>query len=100
MIISMMIVIDRGLYLRKAVVCKLIYQLVTIILFHIWIFGALPKITSKEIIYNKAARFLYNVKCIYFLVSAWQIRNGYPSLCIGNLLTHSYGLINMVLFKA
>ena len=48
---------------------------------------------------NSKALVLYSIKCIYFIVSAWQIRNGYPQLCIGNLLTHSYGLVNMVLFK-
>uniref|UniRef100_A0A915EEW5 Piezo non-specific cation channel R-Ras-binding domain-containing protein n=1 Tax=Ditylenchus dipsaci TaxID=166011 RepID=A0A915EEW5_9BILA len=95
-----MIVIDRALYLRKAVFCKLAYQLITVIALHIWIFFVLPWITKRETVQNRIALLLYVVKCVYFLVSAWQIRNGYPSLCIGNLLTHSYGLINMVLFKA
>nr|CAD2175587.1 unnamed protein product [Meloidogyne enterolobii] len=96
---SLMIVLDRGLYLRKAVVAKLIYHLLTLIIVHVWIFFILPLFTQKEAYTNGVARFLYYIKCIYFLISAWQIRNGYPSLCIGNLLTHSYGLINMVLFK-
>uniref|UniRef100_A0A158R607 PIEZO domain-containing protein n=1 Tax=Syphacia muris TaxID=451379 RepID=A0A158R607_9BILA len=48
---------------------------------------------------NKTAQLLYVVKCIYLLVSAWQIRNGYPSLCVGNLITHSYGFANMIMFK-
>lgn len=48
---------------------------------------------------NRTAQFLYIVKCIYLLISAWQIRNGYPVLCTGNLITHAYGLTNMVLFK-
>ncbi|KAL3083769.1 hypothetical protein niasHT_036762 [Heterodera trifolii] len=96
---SLLIVIDRGLYLRKAVVAKLIYHLITLVLVHVWIFFILPSYTRKEVFYNYTAKTLYFVKCIYFLISAWQIRNGYPSLCVGNLLTHSYGLINMVLFK-
>ena len=98
-VISFMIVVDRGLYLRKAVLAKLIYQLITVVFLHAWIFFALPEITKVPAISNKVAQFLYIVKCIYFIVSAWQIRNGYPQLCIGNLLTHSYGLVNMVLFK-
>lgn len=48
---------------------------------------------------NPVAQALYVVKCLYLLVSAWQIRNGYPQLCAGNLLTHAYGLANMVFFK-
>ena len=98
-VISLMIVVDRGLYLRKAVLAKLIYQLITVVFLHAWIFFVLPDITKVPAISNKVAQFLYVVKCIYFIVSAWQIRNGYPQLCIGNLLTHSYGLFNMVLFK-
>lgn len=48
---------------------------------------------------NKTAQFLYFIKCIYLLISAWQIRNGYPTLCAGNLITHAYGIANMVFFK-
>lgn len=98
-IISIMIVVDRGLYLRKAIFCKLIYQLITVIAIHVWIFFVLPTITKTNAASNSTAQILYVVKCIYFIISAWQIRNGYPQLCIGNLLTHSYGLVNMVLFK-
>ncbi|VDK20032.1 unnamed protein product [Anisakis simplex] len=99
-VISVMIVIDRALYLRKAVLCKLIYQFITIIFLHVWIFFVLPTITYQAAWLNKTAQFLYFVKCVYLLISAWQIRNGYPSLCIGNLITHAYGLANMVFFKA
>uniref|UniRef100_A0AC35FYR8 Piezo-type mechanosensitive ion channel component n=1 Tax=Panagrolaimus sp. PS1159 TaxID=55785 RepID=A0AC35FYR8_9BILA len=98
-VISLMIVVDRGLYLRKAVLPKLIYQLVTVIFLHAYLMFILPAITHTSAYENTVAKFLYVVKCIYFVISAWQIRNGYPQLCIGNLLTHSYGLVNMVLFK-
>ncbi|KAK0399372.1 hypothetical protein QR680_003011 [Steinernema hermaphroditum] len=98
-VISMMIVIDRGLYLRKAVICKLIYQMILVLFMHIWIFFVLPTITQTAALSNRTAQVLYIVKCIYLLISAWQIRNGYPTLCIGNWITHSYGLMNMVFFK-
>ncbi|KAI6176379.1 Piezo-type mechanosensitive ion channel component [Aphelenchoides bicaudatus] len=93
-----MIVIDRALYLRKAVAWKLVYQLFTIALLHIWIFWTLPGITKTEAADNRAAAWLYVVKCLYLIVSSWQIRNGYPKFSTGNLLTHSYGLVNYVLF--
>ncbi|GMR48859.1 hypothetical protein PMAYCL1PPCAC_19054 [Pristionchus mayeri] len=96
---SFMIVIDRGLYLRKAIRCKLIYQFIIVIFMHAWIFFALPSVTRVAAFNNKVAQALYIVKSIYLLVSAWQIRNGYPQLCVGNLLMHSYGLANMVFFK-
>ncbi|VDM61455.1 unnamed protein product [Angiostrongylus costaricensis] len=98
-VMTLMIVIDRGLYLRKCVYGKLAYQLVIIVFLHIWIFFILPHLTRRAAAENTVAKALYVVKCLYLLVSAWQIRNGYPQLCIGNLLTHAYGLANMVFFK-
>ena len=44
---SLMIVIDRGLYLRKAVIAKLIYHLISLVLIHVWIFFILPAFTQK-----------------------------------------------------
>lgn len=52
----------------------------------------------RSAVSNTSAAIFYVFKCLYLIVSAWQIRNGYPRLCIGNLLTHSYGLANYVLF--
>lgn len=98
-VMTLMIVIDRGLYLRKWVYGKLAYQLVIVVFIHVWIFFVLPHLTRKSALENHVAQALYIVKCLYLLVSAWQIRNGYPQLCIGNLLTHAYGLANMVFFK-
>ncbi|TMS39605.1 hypothetical protein L596_006103 [Steinernema carpocapsae] len=98
-VITMMIVVDRGLYLRKAVFGKLFYQMIIIAFMHIWIFFVLPSITQRAALQNTTAQILYFVKCVYLLISAWQIRNGYPNLCIGNWITHSYGLVNMVFFK-
>ncbi|PAV90088.1 hypothetical protein WR25_25273 [Diploscapter pachys] len=98
-VMTLMIVIDRGLYLRKWVVGKLIYQIIIIAFMHIWIFFILPPITRRSAVDNSVAQSLYIVKGLYLLVSAWQIRNGYPQLCIGNLITHAYGLPNMIFFK-
>lgn len=99
-VLSIMIVIDRALYLRKTVLWKVVYQLATVIFLHIWIFYLLPQtITYQPSWQNRTAQVLYVVKCIYLLVSAWQIRNGYPSLCVGNLITHAYGFANMIMFK-
>ncbi|CAB3409370.1 unnamed protein product [Caenorhabditis bovis] len=93
------IIVDRALYLRKSVVGKLIYQIILISFLHVWIFLLLPDMTRRAAITNKVAQAFYVIKSCYLLVSAWQIRNGYPELCIGNLLTHSYGMINMIAFK-
>ncbi|EPB80437.1 hypothetical protein ANCCEY_00534 [Ancylostoma ceylanicum] len=98
-VMTLLIVIDRGLYLRKWIPGKLAYQLLMIVFLHIWIFFVLPSLTRRPAVENSVAKSFYVIKCLYLLVSAWQIRNGYPQLCIGNLLTHAYGLANMVCFK-
>ncbi|KAI6204017.1 Piezo-type mechanosensitive ion channel component 2 [Aphelenchoides besseyi] len=99
-ILSIMLVIDRALYLRKAVFLKLIYQLVTVICLHVWIFIGLVITTETPAAQNHPAGFFYVVKCMYLIVSAWQIRNGYPQRCRGNLFAHAYGLPNYILYNA
>ncbi|KJH44345.1 hypothetical protein DICVIV_09614 [Dictyocaulus viviparus] len=46
-VMTLMIIIDRGLYLRKWVYGKLAYQLVMILFLHIWLFFILPHITRS-----------------------------------------------------
>lgn len=41
----------------------------------------------------------YMVKCFYLLLSAFQIRCGYPTRILGNFLCKGYGYVNMFLFK-
>lgn len=36
---------------------------------------------------------------MYLLVSAWQIRNGYPRLCNDNIITRGYDIVNLVCFQ-
>ncbi|KAI6190887.1 Piezo-type mechanosensitive ion channel component 2 [Aphelenchoides bicaudatus] len=93
-----LMVIDRALYLCKSVQLKLYFQLFLVVMLHAWILGILPYVTKMSAVSNTSAAIFYVFKCLYLIVSAWQIRNGYPRLCIGNLLTHSYGLANYVLF--
>ncbi|KAI6208737.1 Piezo-type mechanosensitive ion channel component 2 [Aphelenchoides besseyi] len=99
-ILSIMLVIDRALYLRKAVFWKLIYQLIIVVCLHVWIFIGLVITTETPAAQNHPAGFFYVVKCMYLIVSAWQIRNGYPQRCRGNLFAHAYGLPNYILYNA
>jgi len=41
----------------------------------------------------------YMVKCFYLLLSAYQIRSGYPTRILGNVLCKRYNAVNMILFK-
>ncbi|GFR91628.1 piezo-type mechanosensitive ion channel component [Elysia marginata] len=93
------IVVDRALFLRKHVLGKFIFQICLVIVIHMWMFFLLPSITERSFFSNRAAQLWYFIKCIYFGLSAYQIRCGYPTRILGNFLTKSYGILNMILFK-
>ncbi|XP_074646694.1 piezo-type mechanosensitive ion channel component 1-like isoform X3 [Tubulanus polymorphus] len=94
-----LIIIDRALYLRKFVLGKFVFQVLLVIVVHCWIFFVLPVITAREFGANIGAKLWYFTKCIYFALSAYQIRCGYPTRILGNILTQSYSLLNKLLFK-
>lgn len=55
--------------------------------------------SSRRFSQNKVAQVWYFVKCIYFGLSAYQIRCGYPTRVLGNFLTKSYNYVNLFLFQ-
>ncbi|NWS72325.1 PIEZ1 protein, partial [Crotophaga sulcirostris] len=92
-------VIDRALYLRKTVLGKLIFQVILVFSIHIWMFFILPAVTERLFSLNTVAQLWYFVKCIYFSLSAYQIRCGYPTRILGNFLTKKYNHLNLFLFQ-
>ncbi|XP_059176370.1 piezo-type mechanosensitive ion channel component 2-like isoform X3 [Physella acuta] len=93
------IIIDRAIFLRKFVLGKFIFQILLVIAIHIWMFFLLPAITKRSFFNNVAAQIWYFTKCIYFGLSAYQIRCGYPNRILGNFLTKKYTYTNLFLFK-
>ncbi|CAH2104341.1 unnamed protein product [Euphydryas editha] len=94
-----LIVIDRALYLRKFMLGKILFQYALIIGVHIWMFFVLPFITERTFNALIPPPMWYMVKCVYLLLSAYQIRCGYPRRIIGNFLCKSYRFINMICFR-
>uniref|UniRef100_A0A8C8RQL3 Piezo type mechanosensitive ion channel component 1 n=1 Tax=Pelusios castaneus TaxID=367368 RepID=A0A8C8RQL3_9SAUR len=92
-------VIDRALYLRKTVLGKLIFQVILVFGIHLWMFFILPAVTERMFSLNSVAQLWYFVKCIYFALSAYQIRCGYPTRILGNFLTKKYNHLNLFLFQ-
>uniref|UniRef100_A0AAR2KBK7 Piezo-type mechanosensitive ion channel component n=1 Tax=Pygocentrus nattereri TaxID=42514 RepID=A0AAR2KBK7_PYGNA len=92
-------VVDRALYLRKTVMGKVIFQVILVFGIHFWMFFILPGVTERRFSQNTVAQLWYFVKCIYFGLSAYQIRCGYPTRVLGNFLTKSYNYVNLFLFQ-
>ncbi|XP_066569839.1 piezo-type mechanosensitive ion channel component 1 [Amia ocellicauda] len=92
-------VIDRALYLRKTVLGKLVFQVILVFGIHLWMFFILPAVTERMFSQNPVAQLWYFVKCIYFFLSAYQIRCGYPTRILGNFLTKKYNHLNLFLFQ-
>ncbi|XP_013907037.1 PREDICTED: piezo-type mechanosensitive ion channel component 2, partial [Thamnophis sirtalis] len=92
-------VVDRALYLRKTVMGKVIFQVILVFGIHFWMFFILPIVTDRKFSQNIVAQLWYFVKCVYFGLSAYQIRCGYPTRVLGNFLTKSYNYVNLFLFQ-
>ncbi|XP_067854151.1 piezo-type mechanosensitive ion channel component 1 isoform X4 [Heptranchias perlo] len=92
-------VIDRALYLCKTIQGKLIFQIILVFGIHFWMFFILPAVTERMFNQNTVAQLWYFVKCIYFALSAYQIRCGYPTRILGNFLTKKYNHVNLFLFQ-
>ncbi|XP_029781951.1 piezo-type mechanosensitive ion channel component 1 [Suricata suricatta] len=92
-------VVDRALYLRKTVLGKLAFQVVLVLAIHVWMFFVLPAVTERMFSQNAVAQLWYFVKCVYFALSAYQIRCGYPTRILGNFLTKKYNHLNLFLFQ-
>ncbi|XP_067001205.2 piezo-type mechanosensitive ion channel component isoform X3 [Anabrus simplex] len=94
-----LIVIDRALFLRKFILGKIIFQFFLVIGVHIWMFFILPAVTERPFNDALPPQMWYMVKCFYLLLSAYQIRSGYPTRILGNFLCKRYNMINMICFK-
>ncbi|GAU96230.1 hypothetical protein RvY_07704-3 [Ramazzottius varieornatus] len=94
-----LMIIDRALYLRKNLKGKLIFQIILVLIVHVVFFFYLPKETGRSFNRSTPVQLWYFVKCAYFLLSAFQIRCGYPTRILGNFLTTSYSYLNLYLFK-
>nr|XP_056700872.1 piezo-type mechanosensitive ion channel component 2-like [Euleptes europaea] len=92
-------IVDRAIYLRKNMFGKCVFQVVLVFAIHFWMFFILPGVTGRRFNWNPVAQLWYLVKCVYFGLSAFQIKCGYPKRVLGNFLTKRYNCINLILFQ-
>jgi len=95
----LLIVVDRYMYMRKQILAKLIYQALLVLVLHVFLFIMVPYITKRPFTKNVPAIFLYLFICIYFGLSAYQVRCGYPTRILGNFLTKNYTVTSGILFQ-
>lgn len=93
------IIVDRALYLRKNLLGKIIFQFVTVVGMHIWLFFLVPTLSERSFNAKSPPVVYYMFKCFYFLLSAYQIRCGYPKRISGNCLTKGFSMVNLGAFK-
>ncbi|XP_013104296.2 piezo-type mechanosensitive ion channel component isoform X3 [Stomoxys calcitrans] len=94
-----LIVIDRALYLRKALIFKIAFHFISVVGIHIWMFFVVPAVTERSFYASAPPIIFYIIKCFYLLLSSYQIKCGYPTRILGNFLTKSFSMINMISFK-
>lgn len=95
----LMIMIDRVLYLRKEMMGKVYFQLLTAFFFHFWIFLVLPTFTGKTLNETTLPLLFYFINCVYLLIAAYQIRSGYPPRVLGNFIMKHFTAFRMIAFK-
>lgn len=93
------IIVDRALYLRKNLLGKIIFQLVSVVGMHIWLFFLVPVFSERRFNEKLPPVMYYGFKYFYFLLSAYQIRCGYPKRILGNCLTKGFTMFNLAAFK-
>lgn len=93
------IIVDRALYLRKNLLGKIIFQFVSVIGMHIWLFFLVPIFSERSFNTKLPPVMYYGFKYLYFLLSAYQIRCGYPKRILGNCLTKGFTMFNLAAFK-
>lgn len=94
-----MIIIDRVLYLLKNLRGKVIFHVLTVIYIHGWIFVYFPIRTGEKLNRTVFPIIFYFLKCIYLIISAYQIRCGYPRRILGNFLMKNYNWLSFNSFR-
>lgn len=90
----MMIILDRICYLTRSMTGKLILHYSSVIGYHIVLF-----VVEDHIGERIATQIFYILRCIYFLLSGLQIRDGFPMYTTAQFLLRNYTTLGIVLFE-
>jgi len=103
----LVILADRIIYLCRSVMWKLIMQYSTLILYNVmmlWVFPSEMQVSLDKdnwgSIFSMTGplRVLFLFKCVYWWISARQIRDGYPMVAGERILMRSYDIVPYAVF--
>lgn len=89
-----MIILDRVCYLTRSMVGKLLLQYTSVFAYHIILF-----VVQDYVGVRPATRIFYILRCIYFLLSGLQIRDGFPMYTTSQFLMRNFSTLGIVLFE-
>ncbi|XP_055298732.1 piezo-type mechanosensitive ion channel component-like isoform X4 [Sitodiplosis mosellana] len=90
-----LLIIDRALYLRRNMKGKIVFYVISVIAVHIWqCHFMLVYCEKRSHSITWPPMLFYYVKCVYFLLSAYQIRCGYPKRVSGNFANNGFSLMH------
>ena len=88
------IILDRIVYASKSIAGKIAIQVVSVLFFHAWLIFLVPY-NNQEFMDNIfGMKVWYSVKCLYWLLSAYQIKYGFQMFRSALFLTKKPTLFN------
>uniref|UniRef100_A0A158Q6P6 Piezo-type mechanosensitive ion channel component n=1 Tax=Elaeophora elaphi TaxID=1147741 RepID=A0A158Q6P6_9BILA len=97
--VFVIMVVDRWLYLSKETKFRFLYYVSLVVLLHVVIFFFVPSITGRVVTWNRLLISLYLIKSAYLLMSAWHMRNGYPSVMNRDIVASGAGIFRLIILK-
>lgn len=96
--IFLVIVLDRAFYLLRAMKWKLMLHYALVLIVNLFFIFLLPLSTGRSFPRSGALVFFYILFNIYFLLSAEQLRCGYPVFVLGNVLTRNVNSVGIFVY--
>lgn len=84
-----LIIIERVLYLFRAIKVKVAYHAILVVFYHVWLLFVVPLLTSEDFRTQPILISFYLLKMAYLYLSSMQIMHGYPAFVQGQFLTDS-----------
>ena len=98
-VVFAVLVIDRIVYVSKSIQSKLVIQYFTLVLYLLMVMWVLPIANETTFVSRAGLRGFFLIKCVYWLVSAHQIRDGYPVTVTKRFMMDGFTMVHYTLYK-